>query len=74
MAKVFVIRIPRLFGGALWDFARFILRKGKIQLSSLQEGIVMLSIFGAFVEDDATMSSIPYFENRVPYFVQNRGK
>ena len=23
---------------------------------------------------NATMSSVPYFENRVPYFVQNRRK
>ena len=26
-------------------------------------------LFVAFVEDNATMSSIPYFENRVSYFV-----
>ena len=31
-------------------------------------------IFVAFVEDNATMSSVRYFENRVPYFVQNRRK
>ena len=29
---------------------------------------------GGFVEDNATMSSIPYFENHVRYFVQNRRK
>ena len=32
------------------------------------------SFFVAFVEDNATMSSIGYFENYVSYFVQNRGK
>ena len=30
------------------------------------------AIFVAFDEDKATLSSIPYFENRVSYFVQNR--
>ena len=29
-------------------------------------------IFVAFVKDNATMSSIRYFENHVSYFVQNR--
>ena len=33
-----------------------------------------LLVFVAFVEDNATMSSVPYFENRVSYFVQNRRK
>ena len=28
----------------------------------------------AFFEDNATMSSIRYFENHVSYFVQNRRK
>ena len=32
------------------------------------------SIFVAFVEDNATISSIPYFENHASYFVQNRRK
>ena len=32
------------------------------------------SVFVAFVEDNATMSSIWYFENHVSYFVQNRRK
>ena len=31
-------------------------------------------VFVAFVEDNATMNSIPYFENRVSHFVQNRRK
>ena len=31
-------------------------------------------IFVAFVEDNATMSSIRYFENHVSYFVQNQWK
>ena len=31
-------------------------------------------IFVAFVEDNATMSSIRYSENRVTYFAQNRRK
>ena len=31
-------------------------------------------IFVAFVEDNATMTSIRYFENHVSYFVQNRRK
>ena len=31
-------------------------------------------VFVAFVEDNATMSSIRYFENHVSYFVQNRRK
>ena len=30
--------------------------------------------FVAIVEDNATMSSIRYFENHVSYFVQNRRK
>ena len=33
-----------------------------------------LILFVAFVEDNATMSSIRYFENHVSYFVQNRRK
>ena len=36
--------------------------------------IARYSVFVAFVEDNATMSSIPYFENNVSYFVQNRRK
>ena len=32
------------------------------------------NIFVAFVEDNATMSSIRYFENHASYFVQNRRK
>ena len=31
-------------------------------------------IFVAFVEDNATISSIRYFENHATYFVQNRRK
>ena len=31
-------------------------------------------IFVAFVEDNATMSSIRYFENHASYYVQNRRK
>ena len=31
-------------------------------------------IFVAFLEDNATMSSMPYFENRVSNFVQNRSR
>ena len=38
------------------------------------EFTMMLSIFVTFVEDNATMSSIRYFENHVLYFVQNRRK
>ena len=34
--------------------------------------IIFNSIFVAFVEDNVTMSSITYFENRVSYFVQKR--
>ena len=30
------------------------------------------SVFVAFVKDNATMSSIPYFENCVSYFVQRK--
>ena len=33
-----------------------------------------LNIFVALVEDNATMSSIWYFENHVSYFLQNRRK
>ena len=36
--------------------------------------LVGKTIFVAFVEDNATMSSIRYFENHVSYFVQNRRK
>ena len=31
-------------------------------------------IFVAYIEDNATMSSIRYFENHVSYFVENRRK
>ena len=31
-------------------------------------------VFVAFVKDNATMSSIRYFENHVSYFVQNQMK
>ena len=31
-------------------------------------------VFVVFVDDNATMSSIWYFENHATYFVQNRGK
>ena len=31
-------------------------------------------VFVEFIEDNATMSSIRYFENHVSYFVQNRRK
>ena len=31
-------------------------------------------MYMAFVEDNASMSSIRYFENHVSYFVQNRRK
>ena len=34
----------------------------------------LVSFFVVFVEDNVTMSSIPYFENRVRCFVQNRRK
>ena len=33
-----------------------------------------LTIFVAFVEDNATVSSILYFKNQGSYFVQNRRK
>ena len=32
------------------------------------------SVIVAFVEDNASMSSLRYFENHVSYFVQNRRK
>ena len=32
------------------------------------------AVFVAFVEDNATMSSIRYFKNHVSYFVQSRRK
>ena len=32
------------------------------------------NVFVTFVEDNATKSSIRYFENNVSYFVQNRRK
>ena len=35
---------------------------------------IKLAFFVAFVEDNATMSSIWYFENHVSHFVQNRRK
>ena len=35
---------------------------------------VRKSLVVAFVEDNATLSSIRYFENHVTYFVQNRRK
>ena len=38
------------------------------------EYIVLLSVFVAFVKDDATMSSKRNFENHVSYFVQKRRK
>ena len=36
--------------------------------------IFVKQYFVAFVEDNATMSSIRYFENHLSYFVQNRRK
>ena len=52
---------------------------GKIDLQCtgkrlLEECIGCCNIFVAFVEDNATMSSIPYFENCVSYSVQNLRK
>ena len=38
------------------------------------ESSTIILIFVAFVEDNATTSSIRYFENHVLYFVQNRRK
>ena len=35
---------------------------------------IRFNIFLVIVEDNATMSSIRYFENHVSYFVQNRRK
>ena len=40
----------------------------------LQFGLVSNFVFVAFVQDNATMSSIWYFENHASYFVQNRRK
>ena len=36
--------------------------------------VKFIDVFVAFVEDNATMSSVRYFENHVSYFVQNRRK
>ena len=33
-----------------------------------------VAVFVAFVEDNATIGSIRYFENHVSYYVQNRRK
>ena len=46
--------------------------------NTVEKGEIVTSkqflLFVAFVEDNATMSSIWYFENRVSYFVQNQRK
>ena len=39
-----------------------------------KENMQVITIFVAFVEGNATMSSIQYFENQVSYFVQNQRK
>ena len=43
-------------------------------LTSSEFSALFPVIFVAFVEDNATMSSIRYSENCVSYFVQNRRK
>ena len=54
-------------------------RKEKVQTlcqwKYLQKGFDRkLWYSGGIVEDNATMSSIPYFENHLSYLVQNRRK
>ena len=43
-------------------------------LSYMEHPFLPLPLFVAFVEDNATMSSIRYFENHASYLVQNRRK
>ena len=47
-------------------------KTNKVNFESKYENHVM--IFVAFVEGNATMSSIQYFDNHVSYFVRNRRK
>ena len=37
------------------------------------DNVLVYMLLVAFVKDNATMSSIAYFENRLSYFVQNEG-
>ena len=46
----------------------------KAHAGSSKSHSVTALVFVAFVEDNATMSSIRYFENHASYFVQNRRK
>ena len=50
--------------------------KLRVKLSDCQFEVCqsLSPYFLAFVEDNVTMSSIPYFEKHVRYFVQNRRK
>ena len=43
---------------------------GKGENAGYQHFLLSHYVFVAFVEDNATMSSIQYFENHVTYFVQ----
>ena len=54
-------------GGAIWSDL-----KDHYRLDAQILGSVWF--FVAFIEDNATMSSIRYFENHVSYFVPNRRK
>ena len=51
----------------------FFFLKGSSKLTTvrLNKSNYEIAIFVAFVKDNANMSSIPYFENHVRYFVQN---
>ena len=49
----------------------YMLNKAVLEFSVIQQ---LLCFFVAFVEDNATMSSIRHFENHALYFVQNQRK
>ena len=52
---------------SVWKSLKFVIW----ELGLCGKRLKPFSIFVAFVEDNATMSSIGYFENHVSYFVQN---
>ena len=55
----------------LWIQRVHRLQKTEKKTISFCEGLQRYRCFCAFVEDSATMSSIPYFESHVSYLVQN---
>ena len=42
-----------------------------VRNATIDHSWLIVGFFAAFVEDNVTISSIPYFENHARYFVQN---